>query len=271
MNPIVTHIGTACCIIEIAGYKILTDPVLDKAGKYYHHGFGAVSKKITDPAIEESQLSNVDLILLSHPQHKDNFDTKGREFARTIPLILSTKRAEKSFPNAVGLKPWEEYRIDLPNDAYLTITATPAQHHPNWLPEFIAGKVIGFMITYSESAEKLYISGDTVYFKGIEEVFKRFNPITYGLIHVGSAEVRYLTGYGQYTMDASGFIQTINQISPQLAIPIHNDGWSHFNENDAGVKKAIDSENDQTQERVKFLKKGVRTELKLLMPPNDNA
>ncbi len=28
----------------------------------------------------------------------------------------------------------------------MTITTTPAQHPPNWLPKFISGEVIGFFI-----------------------------------------------------------------------------------------------------------------------------
>ncbi len=45
MNIKITHIDTACCLIEIGFFKILTDPVLDNAGKLYHHGYGAISKK----------------------------------------------------------------------------------------------------------------------------------------------------------------------------------------------------------------------------------
>ncbi len=54
------------------------------------------SRKTGDPAITIDQLHNVDLVLLSHHQHKDNFDHNGKKFAQSVPLILSTKPAEKS-------------------------------------------------------------------------------------------------------------------------------------------------------------------------------
>ncbi|HHH50582.1 MAG TPA: hypothetical protein ENK52_06355 [Saprospiraceae bacterium] len=265
MNPIITHIGTACCLIEIDGFKILTDPVLDDAGKYYHHGFGAISKKTTNPHIELANLKDVDLILLSHPQHKDNFDVKGRAFAKTVPLVLSTKRIEKELKNGKGLLPWEEYVLDLPGQKQLKITATPAQHHPNWLPTFISGKVIGFIIELSTSPDALYITGDTIYFPEIEAIASKFKTIKYALIHVGSAEVRYLSGWGQYTMAAAGFVKTVKAIEPQIAIPIHNDGWSHFRENDAGILKALRLEKHDFQAKITFLEKGVPTPLNGLL------
>jgi len=262
MDPIITHIDTACCLIEIGGIKILTDPALDKAGKLYHHGYGAISRKTSNPKIDDASLNNVDLILLSHPQHKDNFDIKGREFARTVPLILSTKKIEKDYKNGKGLKPWEQYEVNLPDNSKLKITATPAQHHPGWLPKFFSGEVIGFLIQHSNSDETLYISGDTVYFNGINEIGEKFKNITYALVHVGSAEFRYLSGPGKFTMDAKGFIKTVEKLKPKLAIPIHNQGWSHFKENDEGIKLALTKTKESISKHVLFLKTGERSEMK---------
>ncbi len=264
MKIIVTHIDTACCLIEIGDFKILTDPTLDNSGKFYHHGFGAISKKTDNPKLDQISLNSIDLILLSHPQHKDNFDTKGRELAKSAPIILSTKKIEKDYPNGKGLQPWDDYEIKLPNGGNLKITATPAQHHPSWLPKFISGEVIGFVIQHSELSEIIYISGDTVYFDGIGEIATKFKNINYALIHVGSAQFRYLTGLGKFTMDSKGFVKTINTLKPKLAIPIHNGGWSHFKENDKGILTELSKTNDGQKEIVHFLKRGELTDLKLL-------
>ena len=263
MDIIVTHIDTACCLIEFGDYKILTDPVLDKAGKFYHHGFGAVSKKTEDPDLTNVDLNNIDLVLLSHPQHKDNFDTKGREFSKTVPQILSTKKIEKAFKNGKGLEPWQTFKMEPEGKKHdLKITATPAQHHPNWMPEFISGKVIGFHIQSDKSEKSLYISGDTIYYKGIHEIAQKLNP-TFSLIHVGSAEFRYLAGLGKFTMDAKGFIKSVKTLNSEITIPIHNSGWSHFKENDEGVRKALANEND-LHKKVVFLERGKRHNLEEL-------
>src|SRR5688572_4875890 len=106
MKVIITHIDTACILLEINGYRILTDPTLDRAGKLYHHGYGAFSRKLGTPALESADLTNIDLVLLSHHQHKDNFDTKGKEFALKIPNIISTVPASKTMNNVIGLNNW---------------------------------------------------------------------------------------------------------------------------------------------------------------------
>lgn len=257
----VTHIDTACCLIEIGDYRILTDPALDNAGKIYHHGYGAISKKTGNPKLTNSTLKKIDLILLSHPQHKDNFDIKGRKFAKSAPLILSTKKIEKEFSNGKGLVPWQTFELFLKGKSHkIIITATPAQHHPNWLPKFISGDVIGFNIETNISEKSIYISGDTIYFKGIHEIAKKLNP-TFSLIHVGGAEFRYLTGLGKFTMDAKGFIKTVKTLNSKLTIPIHNSGWSHFKESNAGIIKKLANENDNIKKKVTILKSGERTDL----------
>lgn len=259
----ITHIDTACCLIEIGDIKILTDPVLDKAGKLYHHGYGAISRKTGNPNLDNVSLNDVDLILLSHPQNKDNFDKEGRKFAKSVPLILSTKKIKKSYSNGKGLKPWESYKFTKQNkNAKLKITAMPAQHHPSWLPKFISGEVIGFFIETNLSGETLYISGDTVYFNGINKIAEKINP-TYSLVHVGSAEFRYLTGLGKFTMDAKGFIKTVKTINTKLAIPIHNNGWSHFKENDKGILMQLLKENEDFKSKIHFLKRGEKENLAL--------
>lgn len=239
MNISVTHIDTACILIEINGYRILTDPTLDNAGKLYYHGSGTFSRKTGDPAISPEQLDNVDLVLLSHHQHRDNFDIKGRKFALTVPLILSTRSAAKEINGITGLFEWESYEINNNKVPGLKITATPAQHHPWWVPGFLAGKVIGFIIEFDEQVNGvIYISGDTVYFKGIEEVARRYK-IDIGFFHLGCVEFRYLTGFGRYTMNSADLFRSVKRLNPQVIIPLHYKGWSHFKEKESSLRKKI--------------------------------
>jgi L-ascorbate metabolism protein UlaG (beta-lactamase superfamily) len=92
----ITHIDTACVLLEINGYKILTDPTLDKAGKLYYHGSGTFSRKTGDPAITIDQLHNVDLVLLSHHQHKGNFDNNGKKFRKSVTVSRSFETKENN-------------------------------------------------------------------------------------------------------------------------------------------------------------------------------
>jgi L-ascorbate metabolism protein UlaG (beta-lactamase superfamily) len=258
MTISIIHIDTACILLEINGYKILTDPTLDNAGKLYYHGSGSFSRKTDNPAITIDQLYDVDLVLLSHHQHKDNFDNNGKKFALTAPLILSTKPAEKAIKGVKGLADWESYRINTSKVPGLQITATPAQHHPWWVPEVLAGKVIGFIIAFDEQENGvIYISGDTVYFKGIEEVGRRYK-VDIGIFHLGSVEVRYLTGFGRYTMNSADLLRTAHVLKPRKIIPIHYKGWSHFKEKENVLRSKI-AANKNVSNRTVFLTPGVKT------------
>lgn len=260
MKPeiLITHIDTACVLLEINGYKILTDPTLDAAGKLYHHGFGAFSHKTEDPMLEPGILKDTDLILLSHHQHKDNFDEAGKAFTATVKNIISTPSASKAMPGITGLADWESIAIDTPKVKGLTITATPAQHRPWWVPEFLSGKVIGFIIEFDgQENGVIYISGDTVYFRGIEEVAKRYT-IDIGIYHVGNVQFRYLTGWGKYTMDSNDLLKAVWTTQPHRAIPIHHSGWTHFKESLATLKKKI-AAYAYAQDRIIYLQRGQRT------------
>lgn len=228
----ITHIDTACILLEINGYKILTDPTLDNAGKLYHHGFGTFSRKTESPYIRPEDLEDIDLILLSHHQHKDNLDDNGKKFMAKASKIISTIPASKSLPGIVGLKEWQSCEIENSKLIKLKITATPAQHRPWWLPEFLSGKVIGFVIEF-EGQENgvIYISGDTVYFNGMADVVKYFK-VDIAIFHVGSVQFRYLTGFGKYTMDGRDFIKAATALRPNIVIPVHYKGWTHFKENE---------------------------------------
>ncbi|WP_295128223.1 MBL fold metallo-hydrolase [uncultured Chitinophaga sp.] len=258
MDIHITHIDTACILLEIGSFRILTDPTLDKGGHLYYHGFGALSRKTGDPALPEPGLPFIDLVLLSHHQHKDNFDKQGKAFTGKVDKVLSTKNAAHDLPGVIGLDNWETYAVDTPKIKGLRITATPAQHRPWWLPEFISGTVIGFVIEY-EGQENgvIYISGDTVYFRGINEVAKRFK-VDVGIFHVGAVQFRYLTGLGKYTMDSKDLIKSANIINPKKIIPIHHKGWSHFKEREQQLKSALSS-NALTCERTIYLRSGNRT------------
>lgn len=207
-----------------------------------------------------SDLHNIDIVLLSHHQHKDNFDTKGKELALTVPTIISTKPASKAIQGITGLDDWESYSIQTPRLNKLKVTATPAQHHPWWVPEFLAGKVIGFIIEFDgQENGAIYISGDTVYFKGIDEIAKRFK-IDIGIFHVGSVQFRYLTGFGHYTMDSKDLVKSVRVLNPHIIIPVHYKGWSHFKEKEEVLRNTI-SENVDIENKILFLTSGIPTPL----------
>ncbi|MGM9478176.1 MBL fold metallo-hydrolase [Pedobacter sp. GSP4] len=253
-----THINTACVLLEINGYRILTDPTLDDAGGLYYHGFGAFSRKTANPGLTADQLQDIDLVLLSHHQHKDNLDTKGRAFLGQVKTIISTVPASKDIKGITGLEEWQSYAVYTPKVKGLKITATPAQHRPSWIPEFVSGKVIGFIIEAAELPNgAIYLSGDTVFFKGIAEIGRRYK-IDVAVMNVGGVEFRYLTGLGKYTMDGLGLIKAANVLNPKRIFPVHSSGWTHFKQKETDLKVLLMAD-ELIKNRTYFLVTGQKT------------
>ena len=73
-----THLGGPTVLIEVAGWRILTDPTFDPPGRRYRFGWGTASTKVGAPAMTVAELGDIDAILLTHDHHADNLDDAGR-------------------------------------------------------------------------------------------------------------------------------------------------------------------------------------------------
>lgn len=50
----ITHIGGPTALIEVGGWRLLTDPTFDAPGRSYRFGWGTGSRKTAGPAIGAS-------------------------------------------------------------------------------------------------------------------------------------------------------------------------------------------------------------------------
>ena len=74
----------------------------------------------------------------------------------------------------------------------------------------------------------LWISGDTVLYDGVRQVADRLE-VDMALLHLGG--VRFpVTGPVRYTMTARA-PSSLSAPRPRVAIPVHYEGWAHFQEN----------------------------------------
>ena len=74
----------AAIVIDLGGLRIVSYPTFDDAGP------SGYLTKLSDAQVTEADLGPVDVVLVSHDQHPDNLDVRGREFALTTPLVLTT-------------------------------------------------------------------------------------------------------------------------------------------------------------------------------------
>ena len=255
-TPKLTLIGGPTALIEIGGFRLLTDPTFDQPGEYPSPHVTLV--KTTGPALGATEIGKVDAVLLSHDQHADNLDHAGKAFLDRADRVLTTRAAAARLGGkAEGLAPWELATLTKPDGRSLTVTATPARHGPAGI-EPLAGDVIGFVVATSDAGTRpIYLTGDTVWYDGTAEVARRFKP---GLVmpFTGAAQTR---GPFHLTMDVNDAIETASAFPDALIVPLHYHGWIHFKQSGADLRASFDALGFGA--RLKLLEPGVPTEIAL--------
>jgi L-ascorbate metabolism protein UlaG (beta-lactamase superfamily) len=229
-----TYAGSATVLVEVPGLRVVTDPVLDPPGEPWRlnrrlHGPEWRYTALTAPALTPADLGAVDVVLLSHDQHRDNLDRAGLELARRAGCVLTTplgalRLRARGVPGARGLEAGEH--VDFA-PAGVRVTAVPARHGPtgtNWL----TGPVTGFVVE-GPGAQRLYVTGDTVWFDGLRAV-QRYGPIDTLFVHLGAARFGggWLRRCAHWSFDAREAVRLVQALEPRSVVPIHMDGWSHF-------------------------------------------
>ncbi|MCW2995566.1 MAG: fold metallo-hydrolase [Conexibacter sp.] len=252
-----THIGGPTLLIEVGGWRILTDPTFDAPGKRYFFGWGTTSRKLAGPAIAADELGQVDAVLITHDHHGDNLDPAGRALLPRLGTIVTTvpgaKRLASSGPTR-GLAAWETTRLEAPGKPALEITATPCRHGPPGSHP-IVGEVIGFALKWEgQEHGVLWISGDTVLYDGVREVASKLTVDT-AILHLGG--VRFpVSGPLRYTMTAHEAVELLGLIRPRAAIPIHYEGWKHFREGRTAIEVELATAPPEIRDLVSWLPLG---------------
>jgi L-ascorbate metabolism protein UlaG (beta-lactamase superfamily) len=255
-----THIGGPTVLIEVGGWRLLTDPTFDPPGRRYFFGWGTMSRKLAGPAIAATDLPPIDAVLLSHDHHGDNLDPAGRALLPSAGVIVTTASGAKRLGgSARGLEPWQTTRLEAPERPSIEITATPCRHGPP-LSHPIVGDVIGFALQWEGQADGvLWISGDTVLYDGVREVADRLRVDT-ALLHLGG--VRFgVSGPVRYTMTAHDAVELCGLVRPRAAIPIHYEGWKHFRQGRDAIERELAAAPQDIRRRFRWLPIGAAVDL----------
>ena len=248
----ITLIGGPTALIEIDGFRLLTDPTFDAPGAYQLPHVKL--EKLQGPALSAEAVGKVDAVLLSHDQHADNLDHSGKDFLAQAGRVLTTLAGAKRLGHhAEGLAPWATTELTGKDGRSLTITATPARHGPAGI-EPLSGDVIGFVLTSKKAGSRpVYISGDTVWYDGVAEVARRFRA---GVVlpFAGAAQTR---GPFHLTMDTNDTIETARAFPDAVIVPLHSDGWAHFRQSSGDLRSSFDTLGFGA--RLRLLEPGVAT------------
>jgi L-ascorbate metabolism protein UlaG (beta-lactamase superfamily) len=258
----ITHIGGPTVLLEFDGWRILTDPTFDPAGRTYHFGWGSSSRKVTGPAIAADAIGDLDAILLTHDHHADNLDDTGRALlSRARAVVTTASGARRLGGETRGLEPWETTRLVGADRPAIDLTATPCRHGPPFSRP-IVGDVVGFALQWEgQDRGALWISGDTVLYDGVREVADKLR-VDVAILHLGAARFS-VTGPVRYTMDAADGIELCRSVRPRVVVPVHYEGWSHFRQGEPGIERALDQAPAAVREAFRFVPIGTPVDIEM--------
>jgi L-ascorbate metabolism protein UlaG (beta-lactamase superfamily) len=233
-----THIGGPTTLMEVEGWRILTDPTFDAPGRTYKFGWGTSSRKTAGPAIPATEIGPIDAVLLTHEHHADNLDDAGRSLLPGADVVLTTASgARRLGSNTRGMRNWDTTELHGSDKPTISVTATPCRHGPPGSHP-IVGDVIGFSLTWSgQQHGAVWVSGDTVLYDGVRSVAERVDVGT-AIVHLGSVHFP-ITGPIRYTMTAKDAVELCQLLRPTTTVPVHYEGWSHFKQGRRPIEREL--------------------------------
>ncbi|AUY48855.1 MBL fold metallo-hydrolase [Streptomyces sp. CB01881] len=215
-----TWLGHATVLAEIAGRRVLFDPVWGERCS----PFGWTGPKRLHPVpLPLSELGAVDVVVVSH-DHYDHLDMAtiralvgtGAVFA--VPLGVGAHLEHWGVPaeQLVELDWWESAEV-----AGLTLTATPARHYCSRGPRTSALFLWASWVV-AGGGQRVFHSGDTGYFPGFAEIGRRLGPFDATMMQVGA----YSDFWPEVHMTPEEGVQAHLDLGGELLLPIH---WCTFN------------------------------------------
>ena len=223
----VTYIGGPTALLEYAGLRILLDPTFDEPGDYPADEL----TKTAGPGLPATHVGPIDLVLLSHHGHADNFDTSGKELTMGVPVVLSLPEAEAELgAPVIGLPVWHAHQV-----GPVTVTALPGLHGPRILKGAI-GPVMGFWLQAS-GEPTVFVSGDNSSLRLIRATAKRLGAADIAILFAGAARVPPLPV--ALTLTSAKAARAAKVIGASMVVGLHVEDWAHFSESRADLEAAF--------------------------------
>ena len=174
-----TLVRNATLVLELAGKRLLVDPMLDEAGA--RPPVEGTRNPVANPTAPlpvpaEEIVTGLDAVLVTH-RHRDHLDGTAEELLpRDVPVFCQPE--DEDALRELGLD------VRAVDDALewdgLRILRTPARHGTGPIADALA-PVSGFVL------DGLYIAGDTVWYEGVEQTIERHRPRV-AVVNAGGAE-----------------------------------------------------------------------------------
>jgi L-ascorbate metabolism protein UlaG (beta-lactamase superfamily) len=215
----VTWLGHSSLMINIDGYKILTDPVFEKRisvlGPTRFNG---------DVPLDIQRVPKIDAVIISHDHydHLNKFSVqrlieKSNMFI--VPLAVGAQLIDWGVPRdkIIELDWWQEYD----HDQKLMVVATPAQHFSGrGITD--RNKTLWASWVIRTPYHNLFFSGDSGYFAGFKQIGDKYGPFDMTFIECGA----YGESWPKVHMFPEQTVQAHLDLKGNVLHPIH---WGTFN------------------------------------------
>jgi L-ascorbate metabolism protein UlaG (beta-lactamase superfamily) len=197
----ITYVGHATTLVDLAGVRLLTDPLLRNRVAHLRRA----------AKVDPGALRGVDAVLISH-LHYDHLDLPSLErLGRDMPVVAphgagSLIRRKAGVKNVVELRAGDEITIGA-----VTVRATNAAHDTGRMPMGSRADPLGYVIT--GDGRSIYFAGDTDVFDEMAEI----GPVDVALLPIWGWGPTMGPGH----MDPTRAAQAAALLGAATAIPIH--------------------------------------------------
>ena len=215
----VTWLGHSSLMINLDGYKIMTDPVFEKAVSFF-----GPTRYNGDVPLDIENLPEIDIVIVSH-NHYDHLNKpslsmlseKTRLFL--VPLAVGAELEDAGIApeKIVEMDWWQEH--DVYHD--LMVAATPAQHFSG-RGLLDRDKTLWASWVLQTGQHKIFFGGDSGYFDGFKHIGEKYGPFDLTFIETGA----YNKTWHHIHMFPEETVQAHIDLRGDLLHPIH---WATFN------------------------------------------
>ena len=220
-----TLVRSATVILELAGRRVLVDPMLDDAGA--RPPIDGTANPVANPTVPlpfpaEEAVRDLDAVIVTH-RHRDHLDTRGEELVpRDVPVFCQPEDEDALRALGLDARPvakaldWDGLRI----------TRVPARHGSGAIAEALA-PVSGFVL------DDLYLAGDTVWYEAVEETIARHRPRVV-VVNAGGAE---FTQGGLIVMGVDDVREVVSRVP--VVVAVHMEALNHCSLSRSALRDAV--------------------------------
>jgi len=220
-EPYAFWIGHASFLVFNGDITILFDPIFSERASPFKL-FGP--KRLIKPAIEISNLPNIDLVVISH-NHYDHLDIQSlKDLQNRFPdIVILIPKGDSQLLEKYNIKKakeflwWDNYKI---KDS--TITFTPAQH---WSARGLADRNKSLWGSWyvSYMGRNIFHAGDTGYSNDFKEIRKRLGKVDFAMIPIGAYSPNWFMNYSHVTPEQA--VEIAVDLNAKESVAMH---WGTF-------------------------------------------